>query len=88
MGEQRPEAADVTGLLQAWRSGDSQAGDRLLERIYQELKRIAASQLRRERSDHLAGDLFIDRFSHVKRLAIRGKLKRLKDETLENLQNG
>ena len=52
MGEQRPEAADVTGLLQAWRSGDSQAGDRLLERIYQELKRIAASQLRRERSDH------------------------------------
>ncbi len=38
--------------------------------------------------DHLAGDLFIDRFSHVKRLAICGKLKRLKDETLENLQNG
>jgi len=52
MGEQPPEAAEVTGLLQAWRTGDSQAGDRLLERIYQELKRIAASQLRRERSDH------------------------------------
>jgi len=52
MGEQRPEAADVTGLLQAWRAGEAQAGDRLLERIYLELKRIAASQLRRERPDH------------------------------------
>ena len=52
MSPDRQDAADVTGLLQAWRSGDSQAGDRLLERIYQELKRIAASQLRRERSGH------------------------------------
>ena len=33
--------------------------------------------------DHLAGDLFIDHFSHVKKLAIRGKLKRLQAETLE-----
>lgn len=52
MGDTRPEAADVTGLLQAWRAGDTQAGDRLLERIYHELKRIAGSQLRRERPDH------------------------------------
>jgi RNA polymerase sigma factor (TIGR02999 family) len=52
MDERRPETADVTGLLQAWRAGEAQAGDRLLERIYHELKRIAASQLRRERSDH------------------------------------
>lgn len=52
MDERRPESADVTGLLQAWRAGEAQAGDRLLERIYQELKRIAASQLRRERPDH------------------------------------
>lgn len=33
--------------------------------------------------DHLAGDLFIDRFSHVKKLAVRTKLKRLQAETLE-----
>jgi RNA polymerase sigma factor (TIGR02999 family) len=46
------EAPDVTGLLQAWRSGDAAAGELLLARIYQELKRIAASQLRRERPDH------------------------------------
>ena len=36
--------------------------------------------------DHLAGDLFIDHFSHVKKLAIRGKLKRLQAETLEQIQ--
>lgn len=52
MSPDRQDAADVTGLLQAWRSGDVVAGDRLLERIYLELKRIAASQLRRERPDH------------------------------------
>lgn len=52
MAEQPGDAVDVTGLLQAWRSGDSAAGDRLLERIYQELKRIAGSQLRNERPDH------------------------------------
>lgn len=35
--------------------------------------------------DHLAGDLFIDHFSHVKKFAVRGKLKRLQAETLEQL---
>lgn len=38
--------------------------------------------------DHLAGDLFIDRFSHVKKLAVRGKLKRLKMDTEEHLATG
>lgn len=35
--------------------------------------------------DHLAGDLFIDRFSHVKKFAVRGKLKRLQTATREKL---
>ena len=35
--------------------------------------------------DRLAGELFIDHFSHVKKLAVRGKLKRLQAETLEKL---
>jgi peptide deformylase len=35
--------------------------------------------------DHLAGDLFIDHFSHVKKLAVRTKLRRLQAETLEKL---
>lgn len=35
--------------------------------------------------DHLAGTLFIDRFSHVKRLAVRGKLKRLQNESHRNV---
>ncbi|MEO8276222.1 MAG: ECF-type sigma factor [Thermoanaerobaculia bacterium] len=52
MPPQAIPAAEVTGLLQAWRSGDAAAGDALLARIYLELKQIAASQLRRERPDH------------------------------------
>lgn len=35
--------------------------------------------------DHLAGDLFIDRFSHVKKFAIRSKLRHLQAETEEKL---
>ncbi len=45
-------AREVTGLLRAWRSGDAVAGEELLQRIYFELKKIAASQLRRERAGH------------------------------------
>ena len=44
--------AEVTGLLRAWRSGDAHAGEDLLEQIYAELKKIAASQLRGERPEH------------------------------------
>jgi len=41
---------DVTGLLRAWRGGDSAAHDALVERVYAHLKRLAAAQLRRERA--------------------------------------
>jgi RNA polymerase sigma factor (TIGR02999 family) len=49
-----PEAGrgDVTSLLRAWRSGDERAGDALLQRVYGELKRIAAAQFRAERAGH------------------------------------
>ncbi len=35
--------------------------------------------------DHLAGELFIDHFSYVKKLAVRGKLKQLQAETRSRL---
>lgn len=37
--------------------------------------------------DHLNGVLFIDRMSHVKRLALKGRLRRLKQDTEEQLSN-
>ena len=43
---------EVTGLLRAWRNGDDGAGERLLEHVYGELRRIAAAQFRAERDDH------------------------------------
>jgi RNA polymerase sigma factor (TIGR02999 family) len=43
---------EVTGLLRAWRGGDPDAGEELLQRIYAELKKIASSQLRGERAGH------------------------------------
>jgi len=44
--------ADVTQLLQAWCVGRQDALDKLLPAIYGELRRLAASYLRRERRDH------------------------------------
>jgi RNA polymerase sigma factor (TIGR02999 family) len=44
--------ADVTRLLQQWSTGQEQALDRLLPQIHDELRKLAASYLRRERPDH------------------------------------
>src|SRR5687767_12398686 len=44
--------ADVTQLLQQWSNGQEQALDRLVPKIHDELRMLAASYLRRERPDH------------------------------------
>jgi len=43
---------DVTGLLLAWRSGETQAADRLFDAVYDDLRRVARYRLRRERAGH------------------------------------
>src|SRR5262245_29513159 len=43
---------DVTGLLIAVRDGDKEAGDRLVQAVYDDLRRKAAAFLRRERAGH------------------------------------
>jgi RNA polymerase sigma-70 factor, ECF subfamily len=47
-----PPADTVTRLLAQWRQGDSQALDRLLPLVYDELRRIAARLMRSERREH------------------------------------
>ena len=42
----------MTELLHAWSAGDAAARDRLIPLVYQELRRRAAAQLRRERPGH------------------------------------
>jgi len=48
----RDPSSQVTALLAEWGKGDLQARDALLPLVYNELRRLAASHLRRERSDH------------------------------------
>lgn len=45
-------AADVTGLLQSWADGDRSALDRLIPAVYSQLRRVARSAARGERSEH------------------------------------
>jgi RNA polymerase sigma factor (TIGR02999 family) len=44
--------ANITGLLAAWRAGETNALDLLFPRVYDELRRIAHRQLLRERPEH------------------------------------
>src|SRR5690349_3315933 len=43
---------DITTLLADWRRGDRAALDQLTPMVYDELRRLAASYLKRERLDH------------------------------------
>ena len=45
----KPSEEDITGLLLAWGGGDREALDRLVPLVYQELRRLAHRQMRRER---------------------------------------
>ncbi len=44
---------EITRLLVDWRSGDQAALDRLLPLVYDELRRVARSHMRREQPDHV-----------------------------------
>ena len=44
--------ADVTQILHRWQGGDDAALEELLRAVYPELRRVAARQLRAERSGH------------------------------------
>jgi RNA polymerase sigma-70 factor, ECF subfamily len=46
------DATPVTRLLQRWQDGDRDALEAITPLVYRELRRIAASHLRRERSGH------------------------------------
>ena len=52
MSEATPPPIEVTALLVAWSQGDRTALERLLPLIYDECRRIASRQLRRERPEH------------------------------------
>lgn len=47
-----PTSTDVSQLLFAWSHGDADALARLMPLVYDELRRLASSYLRRERPDH------------------------------------
>ena len=48
----RSSIQDVSNLLRAWRSGDDVALDKLMPRVYDELRRLAHLYMRRERAGH------------------------------------
>src|SRR5580765_5573573 len=49
-GSQATSGNDVTQLLKRWRKGSPEAESALMERVYGELRRLAAGYMRRERA--------------------------------------
>jgi RNA polymerase sigma factor (TIGR02999 family) len=45
-------SSNITELLAAWREGNQEARDRLVDAVYGELRRLAHHHLRRERAGH------------------------------------
>jgi RNA polymerase sigma factor (TIGR02999 family) len=69
---------DVTGLLIDWRRGSAEALDRLIPLLYDELRRVARGQLRREHVGHsleataLVHEVYL-RLVNVDRMTIDGR---------------
>lgn len=51
-GPEGPADPPVTDLLRLWSEGHPEVGDRVVQLLYRELKRIAAREFRRERPGH------------------------------------
>jgi RNA polymerase sigma factor (TIGR02999 family) len=51
-GRAMAERTEVTALLLAWSEGDDIARGRLIDAVYDELRRLARGHLRRERDNH------------------------------------
>jgi RNA polymerase sigma factor (TIGR02999 family) len=63
---------DVSELLELWRAGNAQALDELFPLVYEELRKLAASRLRRERH---AGTLQTTALVHEAYLRLAGKAR-------------
>ena len=46
------KSAEISRLLHQWRGGNANAGERLMEAIYEDLLQLAHVYMRRERRDH------------------------------------
>lgn len=65
-------AVEVTEILRAWRRGESGAEDRLLARIYDELRHIAVHYLRGERGGHTLQPTALVHETYLRLLEQRG----------------
>lgn len=63
---------DITTLLQAHASGEQDALDALLPRVYEELRRIARGRLRRERADHTLSATEVVHEAYMKLVPLEG----------------
>ncbi len=63
---------DVTELLDRWRGGSTEAGNELMEKVQGELRRIAASYLRRERGGHTLQPTAVVNEAYMRLLPQRG----------------
>jgi RNA polymerase sigma-70 factor, ECF subfamily len=64
-------ASEVTVLLRQWKSGDRSALDSLTPLVHGELRRLAASYLRRERPDHTLQPTALLNEAYIRLIAVK-----------------
>lgn len=52
MNDDSHKPAEITGFLERWRQGDEGALDRVIDHVYEDLRRRAAAYLKNERREH------------------------------------
>ena len=67
----RDSTGEITKLLQGWREGDREALNALVPIVYEELRRIAHFQLRRERPDHTLQSAALVNEAYVRMVGLR-----------------
>ena len=65
----------VTALLQAWNTGDAEAGRRLIPLVYGELRRRAGGYLRRERPGHTLQPTALVHEAYLRLVGLQGHLR-------------
>jgi RNA polymerase sigma factor (TIGR02999 family) len=72
------ESGEITRLLDSWAQGDATAMDRLAPLVYDQLRQLAESLLRNERSDHtlqgtaLVNEMF-QQFMKLRKVSLRDR---------------
>jgi RNA polymerase sigma factor (TIGR02999 family) len=84
----RAAMSDVTQILNAIESGDAKAADQLLPLVYEELRKLAAAQMAREKPGHTLDATALVHEAYIRLVANDGRASSQQDGRASSQQDG